>query len=144
MSFVARRYGSAGLIPDQEVVAAWPDPSFSIAPKESGLRLRSEVALVVGVSDDVATLCKEAASLADVGFVRVSQGIAACRAISDTRPTVVALAATLWRDERNAIIEAALACGATVIELPPFAPPSWVARQLVQAVMSAPDLSATG
>jgi hypothetical protein len=99
--------------------------------------------LIVGVDDDVAALCKRAASIADVGFVRVSQGIAACRAIRDTRPNVVALAPTLWRDERNAIVEAAQEAGALVIEIPPFAPPTWVAQRVVRAALT-DALSQTG
>jgi hypothetical protein len=95
-------------------------------PAESGISLRAPpVLLAVGLTEDVATLCALAAAEADIGFVRVAQGIAACRAIAEIRPAVVAVAPTLWRDEKHAITEAAQKVGANVIDLPPFAPPTW-------------------
>src|SRR4051794_32695073 len=86
------------------------------APEESGLCLRIPVILVVGVGDEIADVCEAEATDANVAFVRVSQGIAACRAIDEVRPTVVALAEGLWRDERHAIREAAQTVGARIVE----------------------------
>ena len=149
MSFVARRFGSAGLVPFEgesvwQVEDASSHESMTCpAPKESGVSLRSPVVLIVGVDDDVAALCKAFAAQVDVGFVRVSQGIAASRTIRDVRPTVVGFASSLWRDEKAAIAEAARLAGASVFELPPFLPAQMVAEQLVRAAMT-DALDATG
>ncbi|MBX3209678.1 MAG: hypothetical protein KF764_31885 [Labilithrix sp.] len=146
MSFVARRFGSAGLIPlpsdPNEVASATCDGARCPAPTASGVSLRSPVVLVVGVEDAVARACKATAIEADVGFVRAPQAVAACRAIRDARPTVVALGPSLWRDERHAIAEAARSVGACVVEIPPTAPTEWIALEVVGAAMTA--LAATG
>ena len=113
------------------------------APTASGVALRSPVVLVVGVDEEVARICKAIAAQVDVGFVRVSQGIAASRAIHDVRPTVVGFASSLWRDEQAAIAEAARQVGAKVIELPPFTPKEWTATKLVRAAL-VEALDATG
>jgi len=149
MSFVARRFGSAGLVPlaEESGVAITRSSTREDgvaderrtcpAPIESGITLRAPLVLVVGVDDDVARMCMSLASRVEVGFVRVSQGIAASRAIRDTRPTVVGIAHSLWRDEKAAIAEAARQVGARMLELPPFAPKDWVAAKLVKAAMMA-------
>lgn len=131
-----------------ETRSAWEDSTrhdrrTPPAPTESGVSLRAPVVLVVGVDDDVARTLKAFAAQVDVGFVRVSQGIAASRAIRDTRPTVVGLDPSLWRDEKAAIAEAAKQVGARVVELPPFAPKEWLALELMQAAMDE-SLAATG
>ena len=92
--------------------------------------------LVVSFTDDVAQACRQAAREADVGFVRVSQGVAACRAVVEARPAVVALGSSLWSDEVRAVSEAARIVGARVIELPPFAPKDFVAYMLVRAALA--------
>lgn len=129
MSFVARRFGSAGLVP---VTAGEAPPP---APSPSGVSLRSPVIVVVGVDDVTARACKTAALQGDVGFVRAAQGIAACRAIRDARPTVVALGASLWRDETYAIAEVARSAGARVVQIPAGAPAERVAIELTLAAM---------
>lgn len=138
MSFVARRFGSAGLVPVTEGGAA-----SCPAPSPSGVSLRAPVVIVVGVDDVVARACKAAALQGDVGFVRASQGVAACRAIRDARPTVVALGSSLWRDETYAIAEAARSAGARVVRLDAGAPAERVAIELVVAAMT-DTFAATG
>lgn len=129
MSFVARRFGSAGLVPIDERTRC-------PAPTESGVSLRSPVLLVVGVDDETARLTRAFAAQVDVRFVRVAHGIAASRTIRDARPTVVAYESSLWRDEKAAIVDAAEDIGAKVIELAGDLPKETTAMLLVRAAMN--------
>lgn len=99
--------------------------------------------LVVGVDDEMAGECARAAADVDVGFLRVAHGIAASRLIRDGRPAVVVVAPTLWRDERHAIAEASAAADARMLEVPPFAPASWVAIRIVRTALGAHALANT-
>lgn len=126
MSFVARRYGSAGFVFD-------PPAQVRQRSDESGVIPRAPFVVAVGVEDDVAFLAAHLAKASDVGFLRVAHGPAACRAIPDARPTVVAIAMRLWADERNAVVEAASRVGAVVVELPRQLPPEEQALLVLRA-----------
>jgi hypothetical protein len=138
MSFVARRLGSAGLVvggnnfPQTNEATSVLDRNVE---RESGI-LRAPMVLAVGVDDDVAALCTTAAREADVGFLRVAHGVAACREIVARRPTVVAIAAQLWADERNIVTDIARSVGAAVVELPHAAPATVQALVLIRAALA--------
>jgi hypothetical protein len=97
------------------------------------MRRATSVALVVGVDDRVAALLAATAFDAGIGFVRVPHGPAACRAMDEVAPDLVVLPPTLWRDERESVVEAARRVGAQVLDVPTSAPPTWLALSFVRA-----------
>lgn len=114
---------------------ARPFPSSCPAPAPSGVRLRSPAIVVgVGFTDEIAAACRRTLADEDVGFVRVSQGIAACRVILDVRPTLVAIGPSLWSDEIRAIATAAAQVNAQVVEVPRSTPNGAVGPLLAREV----------
>jgi hypothetical protein len=106
-------------------------------PAESGVSLRSVLVLAVGIDDCSALEWELRMAEIDVRFVRVAEGIAACRMIEVAKPSLVVLGSSLWRDEVRGIREAARLVDARVIEPKSEVTCEWIANTLLGVARSA-------
>jgi hypothetical protein len=93
-----------------------------VVRRETIQRVDSPTALLVGVTEPLATTCTDALSNGGLRVLRVGHVAAACERIPVIMPQLVVVAATIRAEESDMLADRCVAVGAEVLKVAPDAP----------------------